>query len=104
MSDRSQPSELLKLAEQIKRTEQAFRKISAWDTWICTVDIAGFLDGDIADWPSHIQDGIYKAVEQQCIPKPGERVEVVVAKCYHDDASEPAYLRIVAQAFPIVVN
>jgi len=100
----NEPSELLKLAEQIERTQQAFKKIGSFDTWICTVDVSGFLDGDLSSWPAHIQDGIHKAVEQQCKPKPGEYVKIVVARCYRDVPDEPAYLRIVAQAFPVFVH
>lgn len=97
-------SELLALAEKIERTGQAFRKIDSFDTWISTVDVDGFLEGDLEDFPSHIQDGIHKAVERQCKPQPGEYVKVVVARCYRDVPTEPAYLRIVVQAFPITVQ
>ena len=103
MADERDP-EVLKLAEQIKRTQQAFAKIGAFDTWTMTVDIAGWLDGGIEDWPSHIQGGIYKAIEQQCKPKYGEHVRVVVAKCYKDAPDEPSYLAVVVQAFPSLTH
>lgn len=94
--------ELIRLAEQTKRMDQAFKRIGKFDTWICTVDVSGFLEGEFADWPAHIQDPIYRAVEKQCKPKPGEHVKIVVARCYKDVPDEPAYLRIVAQAHPLL--
>lgn len=96
--------EFLKLAEQFKRTEQAFRKMGSWDTWICTVDLSGFLEGDFKDFPSHIQDGIHRAMEMQCKAQPGQHIQLVVAKCYQDMPDEPPYLRIVVQAFPNFIH
>lgn len=96
-------AELLALAEQYKKTSQAFKRIGYFDTWTLVVDISGQLDGGIKDWPAHIADPIYAAVERQCIPKPGERVEVIASKCYRDMPDEPAYVTVVVQAFPILV-
>ncbi len=103
MADAIDP-ELLKLAEQIRRTEHTFQKIGAFDTWTTAIDCDGFLEGSLEDWPSWIQDAILKAVERQCIPKDGESTRVVVAKCYRDAPDEPAYIAVVVQAFPNLVH
>lgn len=34
-------------------------------TFEIDVDVTGFLEGTINDWPSHIQDGIYEALEKK---------------------------------------
>lgn len=103
-SDDELQKEIMALAEAIKRGEHAFKRVGAFDTWTCTVDVTGWLDGFFSDWPSHIQDGLLKAVEQQCKPAPGEYVKIVAAKCYRDVPEEPNYLRVVVQAFPISIN
>jgi len=32
-------------------------------TWECVVNMTGYLEGGIKDWPSHIQDRIFAALE-----------------------------------------
>ncbi len=103
MADERDP-EVLKLADEIKNMEHTFRKIGTFDTWTTAIECDGWLDGSLEDWPSWIQDAIFKAVERRCIPKDGEHVRVVVAKCYRDAPDEPAYIAIVVQAFPNITH
>lgn len=87
---------------QVRRYQQLmkFPMRSAFDTWTLAVNITGFLEGELEDWPNHIQDALLKACEQQCVPRAGQHVKIVAARCYQDVPNEPAYLRVVAQAFP----
>lgn len=79
--------------------------LQAFDTWKMVQNISGHLDGEIEDWPSHIQDAIHAAVEKQCVPKAGENVKIVAARCYNDGiVGEPSYVVVVVQAFPIFAN
>lgn len=103
-SPKASAAEALELAEAINKLEKAFAGIQAFDCWTCIINVTGFLDGGFKDWPANIQDGLSKAVATQCLPRPGERVEIVAAKCYQDTPDEPPYLRVVVQAFPILVH
>lgn len=88
--------------EQIERLNAMlkFGLNKSFDTWRLVVDISGHLDGEIEDWPARIANPIHKCMEDQCIPKPGEHVKIVAARCYRDAPDENSYIAVVVQAFP----
>lgn len=94
--------------EQVKRRLAAldeFKKtatgIAVWDL---VVNVSGGLRGNLEDWPSHIQDGIYRAIEHDCVAKPGWQIKVVASGCFQDDPREPCYIRVIVQEFPPFVR
>lgn len=95
-------SELKRIAAEMKRLGQTFRRFDVWASWTLLVDVSGFLDGEFREWPAHIQDPIYAACERDCKAKPGETVRIVIGRCYQDAPDEHPYLMVVAQAFPVL--
>lgn len=61
-------------------------------TWECLVDISGPLEGKLPDWPSHIQDKIYEAMEAKAqeVRLP---LTVVYSGCRYDDSNDQPGLK-----------
>ena len=74
--------------------------------WALIVPISGGLEGGIEDWPSHIQDPIYealqKAVEQARMT--GElaphitTVEIIMSRCGYDFEEDFHFIHVIAAA------
>lgn len=58
------------------------------------VYVSGYLEGGLDDWPSNIQDGIHKAVEELAQKKKLSLV-VVHSTCQHDGLNDKWYLHCV---------
>lgn len=67
--------------------EQQFR-IPGIRTFELVVNVSGRLEGELSDWPSHIQDRIMLALEQKSadVQRP---LKIVSSGCGYLDSDEP---------------
>lgn len=68
-------------------------------TFEIKVAISGWLEGTIADWPSHIQDGIYQALERKAkeVELPLTIVHSACDIAYDDEGNQTtAFLHVIA--------
>lgn len=75
--------------------------IAVWDL---VQNVSGGLHGGLDDWPSHMRDAVYRAIEMDCKPRPGWHVKVVASGCFQDDPRDPCYVRVIVQEFPPIVR
>lgn len=65
-----------------------------------TVDLTGPLEGEFEDWPSHIQDKVYAALEK-CSQQNGNiKLGLMHASCQYDVDTESYYAVLVACEMP----
>lgn len=67
--------------------------VNGIQTFECIVNVSGHLDGGLDDWPSNIQDGVYKALEDTAA-REKLPLAVVYSACEYD-IDDGHYLRIV---------
>lgn len=58
----------------------------------CRVDVTGFLEGELPDWPPNIQDGIYAAMERLCKITKIKKLFMLQSRCGRDVPDEPYYV------------
>jgi hypothetical protein len=61
----------------------------------CVVNVTGYLEGELKDWPANIQDGIYAAMENVLLKHDVKRVVVVSSRCGRDEPTDPWHLVVV---------
>lgn len=58
--------------------------IVGWHVADCIVDVSGKLEGGLLDWPSHIQDKVFEAIETLNKQK-DRQYELLRAFCDYDE-------------------
>lgn len=56
------------------------------------VDVTGYLPGELQDWPAHIQDAIYAAMERVIKITKVKKLHVLQSRCGRDVAEEPYHI------------
>lgn len=51
-------------------------------TFEAIVNVTGYVEGELTDWPSHLQDAVY-AAQERCSKRHGLPLVVVASVCDH---------------------
>lgn len=63
-------------------------------TFECVVNVSGRLEGEFDDWPSHIQDPIFAAMERMS-QEVGLPLAMVGSVCDYDSIGEKWFVRVI---------
>jgi hypothetical protein len=70
------------------------------------VDVTGYLAGELKDWPAHIQDRVYAAMERLLKTTGFKTVKVWRSHCGRDLPTEPYYVivTVVHEPEPVILQ